>query len=699
MRRVTASVPLALAAVSLAVPALAQTKAGPEFRVNATTALYQYVPKVAAAAGGDFVVVWTSYDGIVANAVRAQRFDARGNALGAEFQVNAGTTATGSRYDVNLGMDRKGNFVVVWGANYPGGYGLDVVGQRFDRRARRVGAEFLVNVSTSSSEAAQDVSMTPDGAFVVVWSSFQDDLDALARIFDRHGVASSGEFLISGATTGIPGNPAVGLADDGTLLAAFDGRNAQGETGLFGQRHDRTGKLLGSEFRVTATTTEPAGTAEVDVAPDQSFIVSWTRGGAALSVFARRFAANGAPLGAQFQIDGGGESAAQSLDHDASGRFVVAWTSDVESPGSGYGVRARRFDAQGAPLGPEFQVNAYTTGPQYLPQVTSDAVGNFVVAWTSFGQGDYADVFAQRFGGLLPSALAVEDGANGVLEVPEDFVLRTSWRNVNGAAQTFQGGASNVQAPAGLLLTLSPQASYGTVADGAVGACTAPCFAGGLAGSRPPGHQDARFSETIAPAAQGQLQQWRLHVGGSFIDVPRTSIYYRFVETLLHQGVSAGCGGNAYCPGLATTREEMAVFLLAAAEGEGFSPPACTTPVFGDVPAGSPFCPFIEELARRGVTGGCGGGNFCPEEPVTREQMAVFLLRTLDPTLDPPACTTPVFDDVPAASPFCRWIEELARRGLTSGCGGGSFCPAAPVEREQMAVFLTTTFGLTLYGP
>jgi hypothetical protein len=54
---------------------------------------------------------------------------------------------------------------------------------------------------------------------------------------------------------------------------------------------------------------------------------------------------------------------------------------------------------------------------------------------------------------------------------------------------------------------------------------------------------------------------------------------------------------------------------------------------------------------------------------------------------------------VPASSPFCRWIEELARRGVVAGCGGGNYCPTMPVAREQMAVFLGVTFGLVLYGP
>jgi len=118
-----------------------------------------------------------------------------------------------------------------------------------------------------------------------------------------------------------------------------------------------------------------------------------------------------------------------------------------------------------------------------------------------------------------------------------------------------------------------------------------------------------------------------------------------------------------------------------------------------DVPASKPFCRYIEELWRRQVVSGCGSGNFCPTSPVPRSQMAIFAVRTLDPSFNPPTCGTPMFNDVPASSPFCKWIEELARRGVVSGCGGGNYCPDAAVTREQMGVFITMTFGLTLYGP
>jgi hypothetical protein len=122
--------------------------------------------------------------------------------------------------------------------------------------------------------------------------------------------------------------------------------------------------------------------------------------------------------------------------------------------------------------------------------------------------------------------------------------------------------------------------------------------------------------------------------------------------------------------------------------------------MFGDVPASSPYCAWIEELARRGVVTGCGGGSSCPTLVVSRESLAVYVLKTLEgPAYFPSPCATPVFNDVPGSSPFCPWVEELARRGVVTGCGGGNYCPTLAVSREQMAVFLTVTFGLVLYGP
>lgn len=184
----------------------------------------------------------------------------------------------------------------------------------------------------------------------------------------------------------------------------------------------------------------------------------------------------------------------------------------------------------------------------------------------------------------------------------------------------------------------------------------------------------------------------------SFADVPPTYWAWRFIESLATHGVTPGCGGGNYCPDLDMTRGEMALFLLRAKEGAGYVPAPCTTAPFLDVPCSDPRAPWIRDLVARGVTAGCGGGFYCPEASVTRSQMAVFLLATKEgagwapPALD---CTVPVFSDVPCTSPFAPWINELVNRGITAGCGLGVFCPENKVTRGQMAVFLSTTFGLS----
>jgi hypothetical protein len=78
--------------------------------------------------------------------------------------------------------------------------------------------------------------------------------------------------------------------------------------------------------------------------------------------------------------------------------------------------------------------------------------------------------------------------------------------------------------------------------------------------------------------------------------------------------------------------------------------------------------------------------------------MAIFLLRAKEGgTYIPPPCTVKPFNDVETSSTFCPWIQELAARGVTHGCGNGRYCPGSPVSRDQMAKFLVTTFRLPIF--
>jgi hypothetical protein len=148
-----------------------------------------------------------------------------------------------------------------------------------------------------------------------------------------------------------------------------------------------------------------------------------------------------------------------------------------------------------------------------------------------------------------------------------------------------------------------------------------------------------------------------------------------------------------YCPEATVTRAQMAVFLLVAKHGTGYTPPDASG-LFNDVPASNGFAKWIEQLYNEGITGGCGGGNYCPNAPVTREQMAVFLMvAKYGSGYNPPAASG-VFADVPADNGFAPWIEALYAEGITGGCGGGDYCPKRTVTRAQMAVFLVAAFNL-----
>jgi hypothetical protein len=105
---------------------------------------------------------------------------------------------------------------------------------------------------------------------------------------------------------------------------------------------------------------------------------------------------------------------------------------------------------------------------------------------------------------------------------------------------------------------------------------------------------------------------------------------------------------------------------------------------------------WIKQLVAEGISGGCGNGKFCPDSPVTRDQMAVFLLRSEHGAgYNPPAVGGSTgFGDVPPDYWAAAWIKQLVTEGITTGCGGGNYCPTLPVSRAQMAVFLVRAFNL-----
>ena len=117
------------------------------------------------------------------------------------------------------------------------------------------------------------------------------------------------------------------------------------------------------------------------------------------------------------------------------------------------------------------------------------------------------------------------------------------------------------------------------------------------------------------------------------------------------------------------------------------NPPSPTQP-FTDVPLTSPYADWITMLRTLGITAGCGPSTYCPDDPVTRAQMAVFVVRSIESGDNFPYTTTPYFTDVPANNIYFKWIQRLKDLGITAGCTATSYCLNDPVTRGQMAVFL-----------
>jgi hypothetical protein len=181
----------------------------------------------------------------------------------------------------------------------------------------------------------------------------------------------------------------------------------------------------------------------------------------------------------------------------------------------------------------------------------------------------------------------------------------------------------------------------------------------------------------------------------TFADVPYGYWSQDFIERLFGAGITGGCGTGplVYCPDNTVTRAEMAVFLERGSHYPVPYAAPNVAPTFNDT-VGHWAEDWIEALKNDGITSGCGNGNYCPEASVTRAQMAVFLLRARYGSNYTPPNATGVFADVPVGYWADDWIEQLAAESITGGCGAGIYCPDAPVTRAQMAVFLVRTFNL-----
>jgi hypothetical protein len=409
---------LLLAALAL-IPSAAWPQGdplGPEFRLNTYTTNGQLRPGVAVDSSGNVVAVWESdgQDGDL-RGVYGQRYSASGIPLGPEFQVN-----TYSSWDQDLAhvaSDPSGNFVVVWTSQFEDGYGAGIFGQRYASSGAPLGPEFRVNTYTTGEQYRPSIASDAAGNFVVVWNGQTPapppftDFDVFGQRFAATGAPLGPEFRVITFTTGGQAATSVAAEPSGGLIVAWVSTNQDGSSlGVFAQRFASSGGPLGPEFRLNTYTTNLQSVPVVAADASGNFVVVWVsqfQDGSSGGVFGQRFAASGSPLGPEFRVNTY-TTDAQGIPQvaiDPSGNFVVVWL-DGSQDGSGYGVFGQRYASSGASLGPEFQVNTYTTGSQRPYGVATDSMGRFVVVWSgSTGDGSGFGVFGQRFTQMVPVEL------------------------------------------------------------------------------------------------------------------------------------------------------------------------------------------------------------------------------------------------------------------------------------------------------
>ena len=304
------------------------------------------------------------------------------------------------------------------------------------------GNEFHVNTYTTDDQntasiagndneqrSVRAVAMSPTGEFIVTWSSLGQNGDApidsgiYAQRYGADGTPIGAEFHVDQAANADQRAPAIGIDGSGTFTITWSATTGFGVSDIYARRYDKTGAALGNEFLVND---EGNGVATVDdqlnstlaVNTAGDFVVTWqsvTQNGFGLEIYARRYSAAGVPKEKAFKVNAPNASAQQNpaVAIAADGSFVVVWESlnqeAAAANGSGWGIFAQRYGADGKPVGTEFQVNPDSAAPsspgsandQRKPSVAIDpTTGNFVVTWTSDdGSGTLKDkeVYFRQF--------------------------------------------------------------------------------------------------------------------------------------------------------------------------------------------------------------------------------------------------------------------------------------------------------------
>jgi len=274
---------------------------GGEIQVNTYTLGAQGGGRVTMAADGSFFVVWASEDQDGSGyGVYGRRYDSSASPLGGELQIN--THTNDDQFAGRVATTTDGRTLVVWESyDYAGGNG-GLYGQWYDAGGSPSGGGVFVTVP--AMEGVMAMAMAADGSFVTVREDglLDGDLKGIGcQWFSSTGSPLGPYFQVNTYTTGQQRFPDVGMAPDGRFVVVWTSADQDGSgAGVYGQRYDTSGSTMGGEFRVNTCTLNHQWSPKVAIADDGSFVVAWTsygQDGSYDGVYAQRFDAQGNPLG------------------------------------------------------------------------------------------------------------------------------------------------------------------------------------------------------------------------------------------------------------------------------------------------------------------------------------------------------------------------------------------------------------------
>lgn len=309
-------------------------------------------------------------------------------------QVNSSTT--GAQQNPSVAIDASGNYIVVWESLGTDGDDYGIYAQRYTQGGVKNGSEFKVNSTTTNGQRYPDVAMGDGGGFVVTWMSEDQDGDSWGVYFQRYNAsaaAQGSETKANTTTAGIQRLPSIAMDNSENFTIVWSQTTSTGTHSILGQRYNSSGTAQGSEFTINNTSADFHGYPDVAMARHRGdFAVVWQSNGVDNSgqgVYGRRYNSSGTAQGSEFRAntEQSGHQQEPSIAMDSSGNFVIAWSSYGQD-GSGFGVYAQRYNSSGTTQGSEFKVNTTTTAAQLAPSVTMGMEGGFAIAWVGFSSDE-----------------------------------------------------------------------------------------------------------------------------------------------------------------------------------------------------------------------------------------------------------------------------------------------------------------------